>query len=79
MPNLEIKTRKINIPAKILLRRLQNFCKFKVWLNESWFVIHDNVFAFDDRIICYREPDHDKVKNQRKDIHGLINECVTFK
>ena len=42
-------------------------------------MIHDNVFAFDDRIICYREPDHDKVKYQRKDIHELINECVTFK
>ena len=39
-------------------------------------MIHDDVFAFNDQIICYHEPYHDMVKNQRKDINGLINECI---
>ena len=37
--------------------------KFRVQLNRSWFVIHDEVSNLHDWILCYHEPFHDNVKS----------------
>ena len=37
-----------------------------VWLNGSRFMIRDKVLNFHDWILCYHEPFHNMVKNQRK-------------
>ena len=45
----------------------------KVQLRSLQFVIHDEVLNFHGQILSFHELFHDKVKNQRKDINGLIN------
>ena len=35
---------------------------FRIWLNGLWFVIHDKALNFHNKICCYHEPFHDKVK-----------------
>ena len=45
------------------------------WLNGLWFMIHVKVIDFHNQILWYHEPFHDKVKNQSKDISGLIKKC----
>ena len=44
-----------------------------VQLRSLQFVIHDEVLNFQGQILSFHELFHDKVKNQRKDINGLIN------
>ena len=39
----------------------------RVRLNRPWFVIHEEVLSFHDRILRYHEPFHDKIKNKN---HG---------
>ena len=42
------------------------FClSFRVRLNRSWFVIHDEVWNFYDWIFCYHEPFHEKIKREK--------------
>ena len=36
--------------------------KTRVWLNGSWFMIHNNVLNFLNWIVCYLEPFQDKIK-----------------
>ena len=36
--------------------------KTRVWLNGSWFMIHNKVLNFHNWNICYLEPFHGKIK-----------------
>ena len=49
---------------------------YKVWLNESWFVIHNKALNFHDWILCYHDLFHDKIKKSieiSKDLWCLNN------
>ena len=39
---------------------------YKVRLNRSWFMNHNEILNFHDWILCYHEPFHNKVKNEEK-------------
>ena len=38
---------------------------FRVWLNTSWFGIHNKVLNFHNWTLCYHKPFHDKIKKYK--------------
>ena len=52
-------------PEKLQFQIINLFSITWVWLNESWFVIYDEVLNFHDGILWFHEPFHDEKKIQK--------------
>ena len=52
-------------PEKLQFQIINLFSVTWVWLNESWFVIYDEVLNFHDGILWFHEPFHDEKKIQK--------------
>ena len=52
-------------PEKLQFQIINLFSVTWVWLNESWFVIDDEVLNFHDGILWFHEPFHDEKKIQK--------------